>query len=338
MKYKDYYEILGVGRNATEQEIKSAYRKLARKFHPDVNKNDPQATDKFKDINEAYEVLSDSEKRNRYDNLGSSWSSGSDFTPPPGFDQSFDFSNLNDFASAFGQSGFSDFFEAVFGENFSRTSSRSGRPGGYTYTNSTRYNKPKHKEETLDIEETIYLTPQEMFTGTEKDFKVSYAIQCPKCSGRGSSCYSCGGSGIISQSKMLKIKIPPKVKEGSKIRLAQEGKISGNRQGDLYLKVQPKLDSKFKIEDEDVLSELEISAPEAVLGCKPKVETLQGEVTLTIPPCTQAGKILRLKSMGLPKNNGQNGDHKVKIKIVVPINPTTKEKKLYKELLDLQQK
>lgn len=337
MKYKDYYEILGVSRNATEQEIKSAYRKLARKFHPDVNKKDPQATDKFKDINEAYEVLSDSGKRNRYDNLGSGWSSGADFTPPPGSDYSFDFNNLNDFASAFGQSGFSDFFEAIFGENFSNTTSRSTRPGSYTYSSNSNSTRP-NKSENLDVEETIYLTHQEMYTGIEKDFKVSYVIQCPKCSGRGSSCYSCGGSGIISQSKMLKIKIPPKIKDGSKIRLAQEGKVIGNRQGDLYLIVKSNLDSRFKIEDEDVLSELEISAPEAVLGCKSKVETLQGEVTLTIPPCTQAGKILRLKGMGLPKNNGQNGDHKVKIKIVVPINPTTKERTLYKELLELQQK
>jgi len=341
VKYKDYYEILGVSKDATEKEIKSAYRKLARKYHPDVNKKDPSATEKFKDINEAYEVLSDNEKRRRYDNLGSGWSSGAEFNPPPGYEQAFDFGNLNDIASAFGQSGFSDFFEAIFGQGgFSHASSHPGRSSAYAYSSSTSSPRsrstPRH--ENLDIEENIYLNAQEMYIGTEKDFKISYATQCNQCSGRGSNCYKCGGSGFTSQSKVLKIKIPPRVKEGSRIRLAQEGKVSGKRVGDLYLKVQLKQDSKFKIEDEDVFSEVEITAPEAVLGCKTKVETLQGDVTLTIPPCTQAGKILRLKNMGLPKPNGQKGDHKVKVKIVVPTNPSQKEIQLYKELLDLQEK
>lgn len=354
MKYKDYYEILGVSKNATEQEIKSAYRKLARKFHPDVNKNDPNATEKFKDINEAYEVLSDPEKRKRYDSLGSSWAAGSDFTPPPGFENySFNFENMGDLASAFGGSGsfggFSDFFEAIFGDlagkGFSynsTTSSKGGRSRNYTYTSSSSSNytdaSSRSTQGDLDIEDTVYLNHQEMATGAEKNVKISYTTPCPMCSGRGSTCYTCGGSGITSDSKTLRVKIPAGIKDGSKIRLSGEGKTNGRRTGDVYLKVKIKHDSKFKVEDENVQSEVEITAPEAVLGCSVQVETLQGEVKLTVPPGTQAGKTLRLKGLGLPKQNGQNGDHNVKIKIVIPTSPTQKEKELYKKLLELQKK
>lgn len=346
MKYKDYYDILGVNRDATEQEIKSAYRKLARKYHPDVNRNDPKASDKFKDINEAYEVLSDPAKRKRYDGLGSSWSAGSDFTPPPGYDNfSFNFEDFGNFTSSFSSSGafggFSDFFEAIFGDlSKSGFSSRTTADGTKSYSYSTNSkagpSTSKFTSGDLDIEENVYLTVQEMYTGIEKDVKVSYAQKCGHCSGKGSNCYSCGGSGITSTSRNLKVKIPAGVKEGSKIRVAGEGRAENRRTGDLYLRVKVKLDPRFKIEDENVLSEVEVSPSEALLGCKVSVETLQGNVTLTIPAGTQSGKTLRLKGLGLPKSNGKLGDHNVRLKIVIPENPTEEEKKLYKKLLDLQ--
>ena len=346
MKYKDYYDILGVKRDATEQEIKSAYRKLARKYHPDVNKDDPKATDKFKDINEAHEVLSDSAKRKRYDGLGSGWNAGSDFTPPPGFENvSFDFNSFGDFASNFNASGsfggFSDFFEAIFGDLAgsafnTRETSRAGRHSSHSYSNSAHTQQAASKQGfaqgDLDIEENIYLSVQEMYAGTNKDIKISFTKPCDYCNGRGSSCYNCGGSGINSESKNLTVTIPPGVKEGSKIRVSGQGKKSGRRNGDLYLRVKLKQDSKFNIENENVVSEAEIYPHEAVLGCEIEVETLQGKVNLKIPPGTQAGKKLRLKGLGLPKSNGKNGDHMVKLKVIIPANPSYEEIELYEKL------
>lgn len=350
MKYKDYYETLGVSRTATDKEIKAAYRKLARKYHPDVNKDDPKASEKFKDINEAYEVLSDSTKRQRYDSLGSGWAQGSDFTPPPGFENvSFEFGNFGDlggFASSFGGGGFggfSDFFESLFGNmaggGFSASDFGHGRQraSSHTYTSGTTY-KEDTPAENLDIEDNLYLTIQEMHTGTQKNVRISYAKPCHQCSGRGSTCYTCGGSGITTESKQLNVKVPPGVKDGAKIRLSGEGKSNGRRTGDLYLKIKLQTNPKFKIENENVTSEVTISAPEAVLGCSVNVETLQGEVTLKIPAGTQAGKRLRLKELGLPKQNGGNGDHNVKIVITIPDNISNEEKELYEKLLEIQNK
>lgn len=350
MKYKDYYEILGVSRSASESEIKSAYRKLARKYHPDVNKNDPKASEKFKDINEAYEVLSDAGKRKRYDSLGSNWQSGADFTPPPGFENfSFNFEdlgNMGNFGGGFNTGGsfggFSDFFEAIFGDiagaNFhrqGRTSRGRQHSNAYSHASAGQFQE-RATQGDLDIEQTIYLTPQEMYTGCQKDIKISFTVKCENCSGRGSNCYTCGGSGIRPESKSLTVKIPERVKEDSKIRLSGQGRYNARRKGDLYLRVKVKQDAKFKIENEDVISEVDVTPAQAVLGCKVLVETLQGEYTITVPAGTQAGKTLRLKGLGLPKNNGKNGDHKVKLRIVIPEKLSKKEMDLYKKLLEIE--
>jgi len=329
MKYKDYYDILGVSKNADEKEIKSAFRRLARKYHPDVNKS-PDASSKFKDINEAYEVLSDPQKRQRYDNLGSNWHQGADFTPPPGFD------NIN-FGQGFGSfgdlGGFSDFFSAIFGDI------ASGGLGGtkrYTFHESPQSRQP---QENLDITQEIILEPEDLMGDITKSIRISYMDRCPNCSGRGNHCYKCGGSGVNSVSKTLNVKIPPGIKEGAKIRLSGEGKIdSYGRKGDLYLFVKLKENSNFKVEGIDVLSEVEISAPEAVLGTVAEVRTLQGVVKVTIPPGTQSGKSLRLKKLGLPGKGNIHGDHIVKVKITIPSNPTKEEKDLYTKLLKLSKK
>lgn len=336
MKYKDYYEILGVSKNATEQEIKSAFRKLARKYHPDVNK-DPDAVEKFKDINEANEVLSDPAKRKRYDSLGSSWHQDSEFTPPPGFEHV----NVN-FGDGFGgfnsfndMGGFSDFFASIFGDLMSGQ-------GPQNFHRQTRYANPdpfQHATaENLDITQDLVLVPEDLMGETTKAVKISYMDKCTSCAGRGSHCYKCGGSGITSVSKTLNVKIPKGVKEGAKIRLASEGKSDPyGRKGNLYLVVKFK-ESSFKIEGTDISSELEISAPEAVLGTVAEVKTLQGIVKVTVPAGTQSGKSLRLKKLGLPKKDGGFGDHIVKIKITIPDQPSEKEKELYKKLLNLSKK
>ena len=320
MKYKDYYAILGISKNASRQEIKSSFRKLARKLHPDVNKA-PDSAQKFKDLNEANEVLSDPEKRQRYDSMGSGWHQGSDFTPPPGYDF-----GQGGFSQGFSDlGGFSDFFETIFGDSRQRQA--------HSYSRRT---PQAPASENLDITQELYLDLEDLMQNTTKAVRVSYLDKCQHCSEKKSNCYNCGGSGISSTSKVLNVKIPQKIKDGSKIRLTDEGKLdSYGRKGNLYLIIKYKEHPNFKADGSDISSELEIQAPEAVLGILTQVETLHGMVKVTIPAGTQSGKSLRLRGLGLPQKSGSFGDHIVKIKINVPSNPSQKEQELYKKLLDL---
>lgn len=333
MKYKDYYEILGVSRKATEQEIKTAFRKLARKYHPDVNKA-PEASEKFKDINEAYEVLSDAQKRQRYDSLGSSWNQGMDFTPPPGFENiniNFGEGGFGGFESMGGMGGFSDFFSSIFGDLMGgQQSQRTSR----SHSSGRTHEPPK---ENLDIIQDLYLEPEELIDDSKKSVKVSYMEKCTSCNGRGTHCYNCGGTGFSTVAKNLFVKIPKGVKEGAKIRLSGEGKTDNyGRKGDLYLIVKFKDSKDFKISGADIISDIEIYPQEAVLGIVAEVKTLHGIVKVTIPPNSQSGRSLRLKDLGLPKKEGGFGAHIAKIKIVVPENLTNEEKDLYKRLFEIR--
>lgn len=341
MKYKDYYKILDIDKKADEKEIKAAYRKLARKYHPDVNKA-PEAVEKFKDINEAYEVLSDKEKRYRYDSLGSNWQQGADFTPPPGFENiNINFGDFGGFSSGrrFSQGGsnfeefggFSDFFRSIFGD----TSAYSQQP---KYKSSSRsYQQPQQsqKSKNLDVIQEIVLDGEDVIHGGMKTIKVSFMDKCPNCNGQG--CYNCGQSGFSPISKTLKVKIPQGIKEGSKIRFANEGKVDdyGHR-GDIFLVVKFSKTSKFKIDGNNITSTLDITPEEAVLGCIKSVETTQGMVKVTIPPKTQSDKSLRLKALGLKNSAGKTGDHNVKIRIIIPENLSDKEIELYKKIAELK--
>ncbi len=351
MKYKDYYEILGVKRDATAQEIKSAYRKLARKYHPDVNKT-KEAETKFKDINEAYEVLSDTNKRSRYDSLGSNWQGGAEYTPPPGFENfSFNFNNGGAQTFDFGGSGgFSDFFSSLFGDMMgaSQTSSRGRTRSGFSgfdfgnagfsssdYETTARSRRQTSKStENLDITKNINLSAKEIFDGGAVNISFTQMDKCNFCNGTG-YCSHCGGTGIVSTPKSVKVKIPKGVKEGQKIRLKGEGKKDtlGNA-GDLYLIVHLK-DSQYQIDGADLTKEVEITPPVAVLGGSREIETLHGKINIKIPPNVSSGKTLRLKKLGLPKD-GSYGDLNVKIKIIIPEKLSAKEKELYKQLAEYE--
>lgn len=315
VKYKDYYDILGVSRNATEKEIKTTFRKLARKYHPDTNKGNKQAEEKFKEINEAYEVLSDKEKRRRYDALGSGFTAGSDFKPPPGFD----FSGF-DFTKGFTQkqdTAFSDFFELLFGEAF-KGSAYSSFQDVFTETYSSPRSQVKRRGEDqfLDMELTI----EEAYKGTTRKIDISIPSR---------------------NSKRLEVKIPPNVRQNSKIRMAGEGLPgkNGGASGDLYLIVKLKPHPFYKIENNDINSDLSISPSDAVLGTETEIPTLDGPVKMVIPPGTQSSKVLRLRGKGLPlQKKDTRGDHFVKVKINVPTIITEEEKKLYQELAKLQKK
>lgn len=311
--YKDYYEILGVPRDATQKEIKTSFRKLARKYHPDTNKGNKQAEEKFKEINEAYEVLGDPDKKRRYDTLGTGFRGGSEFNPPPGFDFAFDFGK--DFTQA-KESPFSDFFEMLFGESFKRGASPFEDIFAERYTRPQTATRRKGDDQLVKME----LTVEEAYRGTTRKIDINLPGGGPK---------------------RLEVKIPPNVRENSKIRMAGQGLPgkSGGQPGDLYLIVKLKAHPFFKIEDDDIHSEISIAPSEAVLGTEIEVPTLDGPVKMVIPPGTQSDKVLRLRSRGMPKQKREGrGDHFVRIKINIPTVVSEEEKKLYQDLLKLQRK
>ncbi len=357
MKYKDYYETLGVKREATEAEIKSAYRKLARKYHPDVNKT-KEAEEKFKEINEAYEVLGDKQKRQRYDSLGANWQGGADYTPPPGFEnfnfgggqggayQQFNFNGQD-------MGGFSDFFSSLFGDMMGGAAAGGARGGfsgfdfgdlgaaqqGYTRrsygsagSRGSRTRTQSTPKEDLDITKTLNVTAKDLFSSEPITVKFNDMRKCTQCPPNGGYCSACGSTGIINETKSIKVRLPKEIKEGQKVRLKGEGKADAyGQKGDLYLIISPK-DSEYEIKGSDLTKEIEITPPEAVLGCQKEIRTLHGNIGIKIPPMTSSGKMLRLKNLGLPKKAGGYGNLNAKIKIVLPAKLTQKQIDLYKQL------
>ena len=349
MEYKDYYEILGVKRDASESEIKSAYRKLARKYHPDVNKT-KEAEAKFKDINEAYEVLGDKNKRQRYDSLGANWQGGQSYTPPPGF-ENFGFGgNGQAYEFNFGgqnMRGFSDFFSSLFGDMMGGAGHQSnmggmnfggfdfgGMGGAQQQRASARGRKKTQQAQTedLNITKTLNITAQDVFN--QKPVSVSFTeiSKCTQCPSGGGYCSACGGTGIIHTPKSIKVKIPLEVKAGQKIRLKGEGKVDQfGQKGDLFLVIQY-CDKEYQVDGVDLTKDIEITPPEAVLGCKKEIKTLHGNIGIKIPPMTSTGKMLRLKNLGLPLKSGGYGNLNARIKIVLPDNMTQKQIDLYKKM------
>ena len=349
MKYKDYYETLGVKREATDSEIKSAYRKLARKYHPDVNKT-KEAESKFKEINEAYEVLGDKQKRQRYDSLGANWQGGADYTPPPGF-ENFNFGGGQGFHqfnfNGQDMGGFSDFFSSLFGDMMGGGARQQGGFSGFDfgdmgmggtsnqYTRQRRTSKP-HKSEDLDVTKTLNVTAKDLMSNDPIIVKFNDMRKCTQCPQGGGYCSACGGTGIIHDNKSLKVKLPKETKEGQKVRIKGEGKIDEyGQKGDLYLVIQFK-DSEYEIKGSDLTKEVEITPPQAVVGCKKEIQTLHGNITISIPAMTNCGKILRLKNLGLPQKSGGFGNLNVKIKLVLQEKLSKEEIELYKKLAKLR--
>ena len=339
MKYKDYYEILGIKKDASDAEIKSAYRKLARKYHPDVNKT-KDAEEKFKDINEAYEVLGDKQKRQRYDSLGSNWQGGADFTPPPGFEH-FNFGGGQGFQSFnFGgqdMGGFSDFFSSLFGDMMGAGQTRqTGGFGGFEGfdfggTQQQRAQRKPQKSADLDVTMNFNVTAKDLFEQKPVTVKFNQMERCRQCPPHG-FCSACGGTGVRSEQKSIKVKIPVDVKEGQKIRVKGEGKTDDyGQKGDLYLVLHMK-DSEYELSGTDLTKDIEITPPEAVLGCKKDIQTLHGKIGIKIPPKTSTGQMLRLKDLGLPKKGGGYGNLNARIKIVIPKELTDKQIELYKKI------
>lgn len=299
-KYVDYYKVLGVSKDISQNDMQRAYRKLARKYHPDVNK-DPGAEDKFKEISEAYEVLKDPEKRKMYDELGPNWQQGQDFRTPPGWE------NVHfNFGSGGDAGGFSDFFNDLFG-------GRRSRPGARSFYSSMG----------SDQETVLSLTIEEAYSGGKKSLQFTTTELSPQ--------------GMPTPKlKTLDVNIPKGVLEGQKIRLAGQGGAGsgGGAAGDLYLKVTIESHPVYKLNGRDIYMDLKVSPWEAALGTSVSLSILGGSVSVKVPQGSSSGKKMRLKGKGFPAKKGR-GDLYLIIKIVLPLTITPDEKKLFKELADV---
>jgi curved DNA-binding protein len=296
-EYKDYYKIMGVARDVGQDELKRVYRRLARKFHPDVSK-EKDAEARFKEVQEAYEVLKDPQKRAAYDQLGSNWRQGQEFRPPPDWGQNFEFSN------AFGdqEGGFSDFFSSLFGGAGAARGGggRARGPGGRGFAMAGD-----------DQVASIEIDLEDSFSGGTQTIELK--------SGQGSS-------------RTLKITIPQGIVEGQRIRLAGQGSPGhgGGPAGDLYLEVKFRKHKLFQVEGRDVTLTLPVAPWEAALGATVPTPTLAGAVDLRIPANAKAGQRMRLKGRGLP--GATAGDQYVVLKIVLPPADTARARELYEEM------
>jgi curved DNA-binding protein len=330
VQYKDYYQTLGVPRSASDADIKKAFRRLAREHHPDVAKDKKKAEEKFKEINEAYEVLGDSDKRKRYDELGANWQSGAEFRPPPGWEQSGGArggrrTGTEGFEFHFGGTGFSDFFEQMFGG-----AGRGGRGSAFTESDFA--------ERGRDIEGDILVTLEEAMNGSVRPVSVRHNAPCRHCGGSGRvmgrACRDCAGSGQMQETETYQVKVPPGVTEGQKLRLPGRGEAgsSGGGAGDLFLRVRMARHPDFDVDGHNLVHEVELAPWEAVLGSSVEVPTLDGKVSIRIPAGTQAGQKLRVRGRGLPERGGARGDLIVVTRVEVPAQVTETERRLWEQL------
>ena len=328
MAGKDYYHILGVKKDAGEAEIKTAYRRLARKHHPDVNPGDKAAEGRFKEINEAYEVLSDAEKRRKYDQYGDQWQHADQFARAGG--QGMPFGDFNaGGAQTFQFEGGNVDMDSIFGDLFQGF----GRGSGHRARSKRGQN----------IEFAVAVSLEEAFTGTNRVITLEVEEPCPACAGSGriqnAICSVCRGLGNTLRLKQLEVKIPSGVTDGSRIRISGQGGAGygGGPAGDLYLVTTVKSHPLFERKGDDLLVVVPVPLMVAVLGGEIEIPTLKGKIALKIPPETQNGRVFRLSGQGMPRlGSSVKGDLLASIKIVLPTNLSTEEKSLFEQLRQLR--
>lgn len=305
MEYKDYYKTLGLERDATQDDIKRAYRKLVRKYHPDVNggPDAAHAEAMFKEVGEAYEVLHDPEKRAAYDQLGANWKEGQAFRPPPDWDDGFEFSG----------GGYTQADPEAFGSFFEDLFARRGRQGPSTHA-ERQFHAPGQ-----DHHARIVIDLQEAYNGGTRDFTLRAPELDP-------------GGHVVLRERKVRVSIPKGVTEGQHIRLAGQGSpgMGQGKPGDLYLEIALREDPEFRVEGRDVFMDLPITPWEAALGARVSVRTPSGKVELTIPKHAQSGKKLRLKDRGIPGKPA--GSLFAVLRIVIPPTETAKGRELYEQM------
>ena len=363
VQFKDYYQVLGVDRAADVKAIRGAYRKLARKHHPDLNPGDLTAEERFKDVNEAYEVLSDAEKRKMYDRFGEDWQryrdagftgdeprgSGSggrgNFDPndfgqwftgqqagQPGTAGEWTFHETGNTAEA---GGFSDFFQTLFGAR--------GQPTGRRRSTSTLRLSRRRGE---DMEAPVEVSFDEAFHGATRTIQMQGSAPCSTCGGTGlvreGMCPTCDGVGLVSRTRTLEVTIPSGVATGSRVRIAGQGGPGegGGPNGDVYLRVTVQPNPRFERDGNDLRTQIDIPLTTAILGGEVVVPTPTSKVALTIPGETQAGRVFRLRGQGMPALKGtpaKRGDLLVRANVVLPTNLTEREQALFRELRDIRE-
>jgi molecular chaperone DnaJ len=332
MAGKDYYSLLGVSRTATDKDIKQAYRRLARQYHPDVNPGNKSAEEKFKAINEAHDVLSDPDKRRKYDQYGENWQHGDqyaeaarqqsnprwNFNQQPGGEQTAEFEEGD--------------LESIFGNLFGN------RRGGASGTRTSRVRQGE------DIEYALEVSLEEAFNGTLRNISIQSEEPCSACRGTGRiqnlACSVCRGAGVVPQVKRIEVKIPAGVDNDSRIRIAGKGRpgSGGGPAGDLYLLISVKQHNLFERKGDDIFLTLQVPLTKTVLGGEIQVPTLRGtKLALKIPPETQNERVFRLTGQGMPHlGSPSRGDLLVSVKVKLPTGLSSEERALFIKLNELR--
>jgi molecular chaperone DnaJ len=333
---KDYYSALGVKKDASQKEIKAAFRKLARKYHPDVNPNDKSSEERFKAINEAHDVLSDPEKRAKYDRYGENWEQAEAFEKaraqhgngrPGGYSETFHF-DIND----------------LLRQQAGRGGSARGGPAGFDFSDMLggifgggRARGPMRGQ---NVEYATEVTLEEAYHGTTRVLHLQGEEPCPTCGGSGeiagAVCHNCQGAGAVMTSRRLEVKIPSGARDGTRVRIAGEGSpgMGGGPRGDVYVVVKVRPHPRFERKGDDLVEEVAVPVEDAVLGGEVHVQTIAGKrIAMKVPPLTQSGRQIKLKGLGMPKLDGKShGDLYAKVRIVIPEEISDRERELFEQL------
>ena len=333
-KFIDYYSILGVPKTASEAEIKTAYRKLAMKHHPDRNPGNKEAENKFKELNEANEVLSDRQKRQTYDQLGKDWRQGQNFTPPPGPTGATGYGAGGQGFEQFGD--FSDFFRSMFGGAAMST----GQSGGETDFESFTRVPGGERSSQGDMESELHLSLADVLRGGAQGLTFSYKSFCHECGGRGRqrtrACQACRGEGHKLETREIRVNLPKGLRNGTRIRLKGQGRRSpSGRNGDLYLSIYIAPHPDFTLEGDDLRTLVHVMPWDAALGAEISVPAPDGAVKVKLPAASGAGKRLRISGRGLPRKDGSRGDLYAGIVIDLPPSLTQRQADLLKKLKEI---